>query len=75
MKNIKQTEGDAEHLMSQVLTTADNMHGRVAKVDTTVESLNEGALNDLRLHLGYIKAYSDLAKVRLQYHKYAADSN
>jgi len=58
-----------ESIMGQVAGVVEKLHTRVEKVDFGVEVLPESSINDLRLHLGYTKNYSDLAKVRLMYQK------
>lgn len=70
MKTTKEITTKTEEVLSQVVSVTDKLYGRVETIDFSVESLSATALEDMKLHLGYTKNFSDLAKVRLQYLKY-----
>lgn len=70
MKNNKEITSKTEEVMGQVVDVTEKIYDRVQRVDFKSESLSASALDDLKLHLGYTRNFSDLAKVRLQYLKY-----
>lgn len=63
----------AEEILKQVETITDKLNTRTLRIDFDSEILSESAVSDLKLHLGYTKVFSDLAKVRLQYTKTIRD--
>lgn len=73
MKTNKQVNEKTEDVLTQVAETSDRLYGRVKSISFDKGPLDNGALNDMRLHLGYTRNYADLAKVRLQYMKYDRD--
>lgn len=70
MKASTRINEKIEEVLDQVGSVTDNLYGRVRKINFEEASMSAGSLDDLKLHLGYTKNYSDLAKVRLQYLKY-----
>lgn len=56
-------------IMEQVSDITSALAERTKRIDFKAEALGESEVTDLKLHLGYAKNYSDLAKTRLQYHK------
>ena len=73
MNNEKTNEKTGE-IISHVGEMVDKMKVRVNAIDYN-DGFGESEVTDLKLHLGYIKAYSDLAKVKLQYYRTIKDSN
>lgn len=55
-----------ENVLDQVGDVIDSLHEPIKLIDFS-ESLSDNSIEELRLHLGYTKNYSDLAKTRLQY--------
>lgn len=56
-------------IINQVSDVIEKIYDRTKKIDFKKIILTESDVTDLKLHLGYSKNYSDLAKVRLQYFK------
>jgi hypothetical protein len=67
MKN-KETNAKTETIMHHVSEIVDKLATRTTKLDFE-QPFEDASIEDLRLHLGYVKAYSDLAKVKLSYYK------
>lgn len=67
MKENKEINVKTEEVLEQISSVTDSLYGRVKKIDFTSDVLFPPALEDLKLHLGYARMYSDLAKVRLNY--------
>ncbi len=65
----KQINEKLEATIESVGSIVDGLTQRAKKVDFTTAVLDEYAVSDLKLHLGYVRAYSDLARVRLHYYK------
>ena len=58
-----------ENVLDQVSHVSSKLFSSVKKIAFEKE-LDEDAINNLKLHLGYTKNYSDLAKTRLGYSRY-----
>lgn len=56
-------------VLNQVTDVLGKIYNRTKSIDFEKVILTESDVADLKLHLGYSKNYSDLAKVRLQYFK------
>lgn len=66
----QQITGSLEKVLGQVETVVDNLHAPIMAINFK-ESLSDNDIEKLRLHLGYTKNYSDLAKTRLIYSRIA----
>lgn len=69
MSRKTKTEEITNHIESVIDQTGgviNSLHSSIKKVNFR-ETLSENDIEMLRLHLGYTKNYSDLAKTRLMY--------
>lgn len=55
-----------EAVIDQVGDVIDKLHTPIKAIDFS-ETLSDNSIEEIRLHLGYTKNYSDLAKTRLHY--------
>ncbi len=65
----KKIETKTEDILLQVGDMTDSLVKRAKRVNFTSNFLSKDEIVDLRMYLGYTKSFSDLAKVRLLYHK------
>ena len=73
--NNQQISDNADEIIENVHEIVAKLHKRAVKIDFEKDEFSEAAINDLKLHLGYTRAYSDLAKVKLQYYKVLKDED
>lgn len=68
MVNKKIPEKTEEIILS-VANVANSLSKKVNSINFDKINFDKDDISDLRIYLGYTKSFSDLAKVRLLYHK------
>lgn len=68
MAKTKDITLQIDRALDQAGSIVDKLYTAIKTISFSGE-LSENSLNKLRLHLGYSKNYSDLAKTRLNYRR------